>query len=51
MSSASSELIFSGNTRLGSPKKRVLPKKIFSFEFKEKQRASDMQLLGPQQSH
>jgi hypothetical protein len=32
---------------LGSPKKRVLSKKSFSFQFKEKKRARDMQWLGP----
>ncbi len=44
------ELIFSGKMPLGTPKKRVKSKKRFSFEFKEKWRARDMQLLSPQAS-
>ncbi len=41
---------FLEKTCLDRPKKRVKSKKIFSFEFKEKWRARDMQLLGPQAS-
>ena len=36
---ASAGLTFSGQIPLGSPKKRVRSKKIFSFQFKEKRRA------------
>jgi hypothetical protein len=47
MSFASARLTFSGKTRHGSPKKRVLSKKFFSFQFKEKRRARGMQSLRP----
>jgi hypothetical protein len=40
-------LIFSGKTPLSSPKKRVLSKKSFSFQFKEKRRTRGMQWLRP----
>ena len=42
---ASAGLIFSGKTRRDSPKKRVRSRKSFSFQFKEKRRARDMQWL------
>jgi len=50
MSFASARMTFSGQMPLSSPKKRVKSKKRFSFEFKEKWRARDMQLLSPQAS-
>ena len=38
---------FQAKCFFGSPTKRVLPKKGFSLQFKEKKRARDMQLRGP----
>ena len=50
MSFASARMTFSGQMPLSSPKKRVKSKKSFSFQFKEKWRARDMQLISPQAS-